>query len=308
MSIFNYLKDNELENLYASLTMNNDDDIHDYMRKQDIRIFQRYSIDRGVFILVRRTNIYSVPYIGKQGFVPKPLECKPKTAKSNADFVKNGVRIRSECRGLVVNPRILNHYAFGGDKYKWVMARKTWDKYWGNEIPAGFAVQMDEKSKYYGCVMRVSAGNHRVFPSSHYETNRTIKPNLEDIPVGCAYIHGDYDLYALINKDRLSERESEEAVFEGAGHKHSKEWSDFEYFANQNMGVDMIQHGSQEHFCEHSDDEVDIFAPFETRHLQLRKIEGENGLKRIYRLFFDRHTKGEKLYVAGSRGIKVVEY
>jgi hypothetical protein len=283
MSIFNYLKDNELENLYASLTSNNDDDIHDCMRKQDVRIFQRYSIDRGVFVLVRRTNIFSVPYIGKSGFVPKPLECKPKTAKSNVDFVKNGVRIQSECRGLVVNPRILGHHAFNGDKYQWVLARRTWDKYWGNQIPAGFSVQMDETSKYYGCVMRGTSPNH-------------------------SYIHGDYDLYALVNKDRLSERESIEASFEGAAHKHSKEWSDFIYFANQHMGVDMIQHGSQEHFCGHSDDEVDIFAPFEKRHLQLRKIEGVNGLKDIYRLFFDRHTKGERLYVAGSQGIEIVKY
>jgi len=277
--------DTEIAKLYESLTSNNDADIENYMRPFDIRIFSRYSLDRGVFVLVRRTNIYSVPYIGRSGFVPKPLECKPKTAKSNASFVnKEGKQIKSNCAGLVVNPYLLGKYAFqspgNNGLYGMVMAKRVWSKYWGTVIPSGFSVQMDESSGYYGCVMRN----------------------------GRDYIHGDYDLYALIHKDTMSERHSQPGEFEGVAHKHSKEWEDFEYFANYHMGVKMIQHGSQEHFCEHSDEDVDIFAPFGERHLQVRKIVGGDGLRRIYHKLFDRHTQGERLYLAGIHGTEIIQY
>lgn len=107
------INDKNTADLYASLTRNNDSDVRDYMRPIDIRIFKRYSINRGVFVLVRRTNIYSVPYIGKPGFVPKPLECKPKTAKSDADFLnEKGKRIKLKCAGLVVNPFLLKDMPF----------------------------------------------------------------------------------------------------------------------------------------------------------------------------------------------------
>ena len=104
----------------------------------------------------------------------------------------------------------------------------------------------------------------------------------------------------------MNERSSQDGTFEGVAHKHSKEWEDFECFANYHMGADMIQHGSQEHFCEHTDEDVDIFTPFAEEHLRVRKIVGEDGLRRIYHLFFDRHTKGEKIYIAGVHGIEQI--
>jgi hypothetical protein len=43
--------------------------------------------------MVRRTNPESIKYVGYPGFVAKPLACKPKTAKTDAEVtLKNGNR------------------------------------------------------------------------------------------------------------------------------------------------------------------------------------------------------------------------
>ncbi len=282
--------DPQLADNYLEYTLHSED-IHQFMRPADVNIFRTYSQEKGLFILVRRTNPLSIQYIGKPGFVPKPLKCKPKTAKSNACFIRpDGEKISSKCGGLVVNPRILKWYAFNNDKREWVKAKNTWDKHW-KQIPNGFDVQMNKNSPYYGCVLRVLSK-----PSP-------TQKNTSDPPPGCAYIHGDYDLYALIHKTRMSIRESQQGFFEGVSHTHSADWEDFSSHANRAMKVPMIQHGSQEHFSDHSDETVDIFAPFPENYLQIRKVCGRLGLIRLYHEFFHRYCHNELLFIAHEHGL-----
>ena len=52
------------------------------MRKEDAIIFHDYAMEarNRMWILVRHTNKYSLDYIGKTGYYPKPIGCKAKTA------------------------------------------------------------------------------------------------------------------------------------------------------------------------------------------------------------------------------------
>src|ERR1700704_3995798 len=53
------------------------------MRPQDQLIFASAAADPPLklWILVRRTNPRSLPYIGRPGFTPKRIDCKAKTAE-----------------------------------------------------------------------------------------------------------------------------------------------------------------------------------------------------------------------------------
>src|SRR5687767_12909862 len=129
------------------------------MRPQDKRIFEQAAKDLKLWILVRRTNPESLQYIGKSGYTPKPLDCKPKTA----DLNPAGLSVA----GLVVDPTI-HKTVFKGGKGAEAL------KYWGDfksKLGAGdYTVETDRKSKHYGVLKRKGA-----------------------------YVHGDYDLYDIID-------------------------------------------------------------------------------------------------------------
>jgi hypothetical protein len=108
------------------------------------------------------------------------------------------------------------------------------------------------------------------------------KHALSTLPNGCSYIHGDYDLYALIHKDSLSVREPRAGRFDGENHLYGRNWKIFEAYVRSKISLDMIQHGSQEHFTDHSDETVDIFCPTSERALWHVKVEGANDLDRLY--------------------------
>lgn len=56
----------------------------------------------------------------------------------------------------------------------------------------------------------------------------------------------------------------------------------FEAFVRSKISLDMIQHGSQEHFVDHSDETVDMFCPTQERALWHVEVEGAGALNRLY--------------------------
>ena len=298
-------------------------ELEEYVHYDHIPVLREASQRLGLFVLLRRTNSESIKFIGYPGFVPKPLACKPKTAKTDAHItLGEGKQIRSRCAGLVVNPKMVGDSAFGDSNKAKEAAIATWNKYWGNGPPNGFAIQKDPDSGYYGCVMRCAEGA-RVFPHSRSVGGRLEAQNvrtqileqpgdkgfllhpprdldqhaLSTLPQGCAYIHGDYDLYALISRDDPYKRLPRPGHFEGESHTYGKNWKAFEAFVRSKINLDMIQHGSQEHFADHTDDVVDIFCPTDDRSLWYRKISGANALDRLYQEVFRGRTpkrKGER--------------
>ncbi len=280
-------------------------ELRNYIHYQHIDVFKDVSRKLGLFILVRRTNPESLKFINYPGFVPKPLLCKPKTADRNIEWRVEGCYRQINCAGLVVNPFMLGQAAFSTwEKCK--NAMDTWRKYWGSpeNVPEGFLIQNDMHSSYYGCIMRTNGGAvTRVYPHNRTQqgvdavktvnmlpsaTNTFIDQDaVNSLPPGCAYIHGDYDLYALVHKDALSHRTAMQALFDGEKHTHGIYWNQFEAFVNGRIKIDMIQHGSQENFTGHSEEEVDIFAPFPEFDLQNRKTTNAASMQTVFRQMFD---------------------
>jgi len=203
------------------------------MRPQDQPKFStiaRNSGACGYWILVRATNENSLQYIGRAGYVPKPKECKPKTA----DFTQHA--------GLVVCP-ILLPQAF--NSVKLIKATKIWNQ-WANRdanapknvdslgtLPAGFSVDAKLHSERYGCLR-----------------------------FGGNLIHGDYDLFDVVDplnptrwialatsNGKLAEDMISELQIKVKGP------------LNALLGVDMIQHGVQAAFGTFEDERVLAFGP-----------------------------------------------
>src|SRR5271156_2274451 len=79
------------------------------MRPQDKLVFLEAASHFQVWILVRRTNVASLKYIGKPGYIPKRIDCKAKTA----DLDKTNLKLA----GLVVSP-IVHPKSFKPTKVK----------------------------------------------------------------------------------------------------------------------------------------------------------------------------------------------
>lgn len=224
------------------------DGIQNHMREGDITVFRQAARLYNAYILLRRTNPKSITYIGKAGFTPKRLDCKFKTA--DRDFYHPGLDRWLMVGGLVVNP-VQDEYfraAFNLEGGKFEKARKIWQENQGIvELPSGswlpggklYTVDVNPESPRYGCIL---------FTSSSMVS-------------AVKYIHGDYDLYAIVPADNPASniRVSEQRL--GQPHSRGKLFFDVQHFINKRVGTAMILHGSQEKYQGHSDEPVDVFYP-----------------------------------------------
>jgi len=68
------------------------------VRPKDKTVFLEAARHFQVWILVRRTNVASLQYIGQPGYIPKRIDCKAKTADKDVPPYK--------LAGLVVDPNL----------------------------------------------------------------------------------------------------------------------------------------------------------------------------------------------------------
>ena len=106
--------------------MNND------IRSEDKKVFAAAALEIGVYILVRGTNEASLKYISDPLCVPKPIDCKAKTAD------------QGPLAGLVVDPRE-NGSAFSSK-------RRAKADQWICTLSPRYTVVKDAASPYHGCV------------------------------------------------------------------------------------------------------------------------------------------------------------
>ena len=142
--------------------------VYRYMPSKHVVAFQLAAARFKVWILVRRGNPESLQWIGREGYIPKPLDCKAKTAD----------RPGTDCAGLVVDPG-RRPDAFSPDKLK--KAREEWAKF-ENQLyifdkehlqknhqadRAGkhYTLQLESGQKHYGssCTSRCSARKRSSF-------------------------------------------------------------------------------------------------------------------------------------------------
>ncbi|HUA93857.1 MAG TPA: hypothetical protein VL991_14885 [Terracidiphilus sp.] len=226
--------------------------VYEYMPPKHVEAFKRAAAYFSVWILVRRGNKHSREWIGQIGYIPKPLDCKAKTA--DRDFEK------WKCAGLVVSPKLVP-MAFSLEKYE--EAEKEWcdfERHLYSFDPKNlranltadregkhYTLQLDKTSKHYGCVM--------------------YKPVYR---AAAEYLHSDYDLYAIVPvADPKTNVLVQETGMGGAQHSRSPNFYPVQYFVKAagelkgaaNPRVPMICHGEQETFKTDYKDPLDVFWP-----------------------------------------------
>ena len=74
------------------------------------------------------------------------------------------------------------------------------------------------------------------------------------------YIHGDYDLYAIVSESDPAARSmhTDYDLLRSIRDHRSSHLYAVAQFINSRIGVPMVQHGSQENL-EHTDEEIDVF-------------------------------------------------
>lgn len=154
-------------------------DIHEFIHPHHLAVFMAASREFNCHILIRKTGRASIEWVGKSGYTGKRGDLKAKTA--NLEVAGHAVA------GLVCSP-LLQPLAFTEDRL--ASARKEWMKcshlitepangFDDDRPPQGcptpYILQTKRNHRHYGCVALVDMG--------------LLTPR---------YVHGDYDLYAII--------------------------------------------------------------------------------------------------------------
>jgi hypothetical protein len=102
------------------------------IRPGDKDVFAAAAIEVGVYILVRGTNEASLKYIPDPLVIPKPIDCKAKTAD------------QGNSAGLVVDP--------GENPKAFSDCRRAKAEKWIGTLPSHYTVERDKDSPFHGCV------------------------------------------------------------------------------------------------------------------------------------------------------------
>jgi hypothetical protein len=221
------------------------------IRQQDKVVFAAAARHFNFWILVRRTNRESLAYIGLPNYTPKPMDCKAKTADTTYDG-------RYRTAGLVVDPE-KHRRAFGARLND---ALEQWKKFQEvlRDPTSGYSVDSDSNSRHFGCVTlcRTETGGVR------------------------KYVHGDYDLYDIIDPDHARVNLAIVDTLHNQGHMRSPEFNKVKEYVNSRIGVPMVQHSGQAQFAAHSDEAVDVFGPDGEECTLLNKFSIEGWYKTFF--------------------------
>jgi hypothetical protein len=214
----------------------------------------------GLWILVRRTNESSLQYVGKPLYYPKPIDCKCKTADIDA---YPGKRLA----GLVVDP-FQYERAFGPAKLG--KAKELWRSFWAErgcppELTTGRPRPPGPNAHGYGVVDNERSEHHGV------------------LVLNRLYLHGDYDLYDIIDPSEPKRNQPRSEMLHGVPHMVSPHLQKVQDFVNRALGVPVIQHGGEMQYTGHSAQVIDGFMPsgdtFTTQTL--------GGIQEVYQIVFE---------------------
>lgn len=274
------------------------------IRREDIAVFVAAAQVFDHIISVRATNTQSLRYIGQKMFTPKPIDCKPKT--SDLGVYVPAVGLQVDCAGLVVDPTVVGNAAFKGKKFDKVCESWTGflkDKsgeeqmkkvFRRRESKGFYAVDTYKQSKYFGCLML----SDQDVPARDF--NLAVAEWQEFKRIHMCYIHGDYDLYGLIDVAKIErvvygsagrDKVSPDLIkgrLHGVPHIFTEQFSQIQAFLNGGIGAEMIQHASQDNVA-HQDDELYVFYPFGGKY---RLDATADAIKDIYQRLFQQEVRG----------------
>jgi len=251
----------------------NPGDISQYIFPGHIIAFRWAAKKSGCALLLRRTNPQSLPYIGRANYLPKPISCKTKTADRSG---------RYQVAGLVVNPTIHGPEVFdSGNKHSDSL------RFWKKMVHAGlcdgpYKTDLDKSSKHYGCLMLRRQG-------------------------GYSYIHGDYDLYDVVDMQSPQLNSAFLSRLDGSDHNYGPKFKQVKALLNEKFSAvcgrrtDMIQHGSEAKFARldksetdermiFGDEPIDIFWPPQKDKLgrfDISRVSTANGKYELTTLYYE---------------------
>jgi hypothetical protein len=254
------------------------------VRRSDVGVFLAAARGFNHIVLVRATNPASLGYIGHAEAVPKPIDCKAKTADRDVYIPRKG--ILAHTAGLVVDPDLVGADAYKEGKHD--KARDEWQSFLKNKTrdeiarkvyrrrgdKGFFAVDTDASSFYYGCLMISRQDIPQDFDEAIAATTRWRRPRMQ-------YIHGDYDLYALLNADSGNGPTQHNKVY-GVDNYYSPTLPAIQDFVNRGIGAPMIQHGEQFRY-KHQGDRVYAFYPDGSSY---RFDEGTASIEEMFEVVF----------------------
>ena len=196
------------------------------MRPQDKTAFADAARSIGVWIFVRRTKREALQYVGRAGYSPKAINCKAKTADKDLG--------RYKLAGLVTSPKV-HAAAFKQEKLPDV--NEKWASFEREFLsPAGgrgeYEVESDRNSQHFGVVKR------------HGQ-----------------YVHADYDLYDIILPEQAQRNLAAVESLLGQAHRRGPKFYEVQNFLNRRIGSDMVQHGGEAQYADHSEQSIDAFGP-----------------------------------------------
>jgi len=197
------------------------------MRAEDKIVFADAARQFQAWILVRRTNPRSLQYIGKPGYVPKRIDCKPKTADLDGQ--------EKLWAGLVVAPELCPGAFKPGKRDE---AVRMWEEFVAQErlgkagSSSPYRVDTEERSRHYGCLQ-----------------------------LDGQYIHGDYDLYDIIPVDHPSANLAAVEMLLGQPHRRGVLVTRVLAYVNGRIGIPMVQHGGEAQYKGHREQPLDAFGP-----------------------------------------------
>jgi len=130
--------------------------------------------------------------------------------------------------GLVTDP-YLHSNAFKPDKL--AKAKQLWSEM-EPLLKSVYTVDSNPNSKHYGC-MRLQG----------------------------SYIHGDYDLYDIIDIAQPHRNLASVETLLGQPHRRGANVLRVQQFINSRIGSPMVQHGGEAQYADHSEQAIDAFGP-----------------------------------------------
>lgn len=250
--------------------------LHKGVKPEHARAFASVAAELGLVLLLRATNEASLPYMGMTCYTAKPIDCKPKTC--DRDVVVGPQLV--ECAGLVADPTVVGRQAYGSDKIK--EALDTWRSFehsmhrrtLGNGVTVyeradckGFyAVDIAPAStlqRHHGCLLVSDQAVPSDFDPRKSHSRTWIRRHM-------CYIHGDYDLYGVIDghaaakagDDKLWQMDTYNQPLLGQKHFVTAQSGAAREALNDALGCDLIKHGEQSAWqYKNEADDVFIFFP-----------------------------------------------
>jgi hypothetical protein len=186
-----------------------------------------------MWIVARQTNARSLAYVGRSGYVAKPMSCKPKTADRHG-VARGGSGGESLCAGLVVDPTRFGPEIFVSSR-KREKAMEAWTHIprdsKGN-LDRGYSLDERPGSRRFGCLLLN----------------------------GC-YIYGDLDLFDVIKASKpINNMIREEKI--GPDISLDNEYVRLARNAiNDRAKVEIVLHGGHTAFGSFEDERLDVFPP-----------------------------------------------